>query len=78
MEQPVRHDGPFAAAPASTPDPIPLTSHLLSREYEDVLDWQENQRRSRGKRRGRGSQSLGLLSFLAAAVGFAGTMMRRR
>jgi hypothetical protein len=70
---------PNQATPAAgTPADDGIPPYLLSREYEDYLDWLENQRRSRntGARRGR---FLTLFSSaLLSAFAFAGTMMRRR
>ena len=72
MEQPVRSEG----APTTTPEPGTLSPHVLSREYEDYLDWLENQRRDRTGRSRR--VGFGVFAALAAAFTFAGTMMRRR
>ena len=51
----------------------------ISREYEDYLDWLENQRRDRTKRN-RGHRILaGAASFLVTAFAFAtGAAVRRR
>jgi hypothetical protein len=60
---------------------MPVTPHLLSRDYEDYLDWQENQRRDRTKRNRGHRISLGTFGFgalFATAFAFAGTLMRRR
>jgi hypothetical protein len=73
MEQPVRKQG----APASTPASSTVAPYLLSRDYEDYLDWLENQRRSRTNHGG-GRQLVGVLSVFATAFGLAGAMMRRR
>ena len=75
MEQPVRHEGARPSAPA----PRDLSPHLLSRDYEDYLDWLENQRRGR-TRGGRGIRGriLGALSGVAAVFTLAGVMLRRR
>ena len=77
MEQPVRNQG----APVSTPAPGgrsgDLSPYLLSRDYEDYLDWCENQRRGRS-RRGAGRLIFGAVSAFAAAFSLAGTMLRRR
>ena len=73
MEQPVRNEG----APASKPESRDLPPYLLSRDYEDYLDWLENQRRSRTNR-GRGRWVFGTLSAFATAFSLAGAMMRRR
>lgn len=60
---------------------MPVTPHPLSRDYEDYLDWLENQRRDRTKR-GRGHRlsfgTLGVGTLFATAFAFAGTLMRRR
>ena len=72
MEQPVRPEG----ASPTTPEPGPPSPHLLSRDYEDHLDWLENQRRDR-TRRGR-RLGFGVVAAVAAAFTFAGTMLRRR
>ena len=74
MEQPVRKEG----GSASTPQGGGIPPHFLSRDYEDYLDWLENQRRDRIKRGGRGRISLGILSVFATAVSLAGVMFRKR
>jgi hypothetical protein len=74
MEQPVRIEG----APTSTSEPTPLSPHLLSRDYEDYLDWLENQRRSRTGRGGGVRSLFGVLSVFGTAAGLAGTLFRRR
>ena len=75
MEHPARQNP--AATPAPPADDIP--SYLLSREYEDHLDWLENQRNSRNKGARRGRAWLGPLSgFAGFALALAGTMMRKR
>ena len=74
MEQPIRRDG----ASPKRPEQGPLPPHLLSRDYEDHLDWLENQRRDR-TRRGRGRRlGLGLFAAVVTAFSLAGTMLRRR
>jgi hypothetical protein len=73
MEKPVRKEGG-----SSTPESGGTPPHFLSRDYEDYLDWLENQRRDRIKRRGRGRISLGILSVFATAVSLAGVMFRKR
>ena len=73
MEQPVLNEG----APASKPDPSALSPHLLSRDYEDYLDWLENQRRSRTGG-GRIRRLFGAFSVFAAAFSLAGVVFRRR
>ena len=73
MEQPVLNQG----APASKPETPALPPHLLSRDYEDYLDWLENQRRSHT--RGGGIRRLfGTFSVVAAAFSLAGVVFRRR
>jgi hypothetical protein len=73
MEQPVRKEG----AAASTSESSTIPPYLLSRDYEDYLDWLENQRRTRtGRRVGR--HWFGALSVFAAAFSLAGAMLRRR
>ena len=75
MEQPVRSEG----VPPSTPASDDLSPYLLSRDYEDHLDWLENQRNTRVKRTGRRRFWLGTLSSIAAvAASLGGTMLRRR
>jgi hypothetical protein len=72
MERPVRPEGP--ATPAT---PHSISPDLLSREYEDHLDWLENQRRSRG--RGTGARAFfGLAAVFVSAFAFAGAFFRRR
>jgi hypothetical protein len=67
----------------ATPEPgkpMPTAGpYYLSRDYEDRLDWLENQRRDRTKR-GRGQRVLGSVqSFFATAFGFTfGAFLRRR
>jgi len=79
MEQPVRNDGTPATTPGSTTTPGKLSPYLLSRDYEDYLDWLENQRRTRTRsRRGGGRFIFGALTAFATAFSFAGTLMRRR
>ena len=73
MEQPVRNEG----APASNSDSRDPSPYHLSRDYEDYLDWLENQRRSRTNRR-HGRWVFGTLSAFATAFSLAGAMMRRR
>ena len=73
MEQPVRNEG----APSSTPESGGIPPYLLSRDYEDYLDWLENQRRDRTSRGGRRA-SWGVMSLFATAFGLAGVMFRRR
>ena len=72
MEQPVRNEG----APALPPAAGELPSYLLSRDYENYLDWLENQRRSRthGRRRGR---FFGMFAACVSAFSLIGTLMRR-
>jgi hypothetical protein len=58
-----------------------VTPFLLSRDYEDYLDWQENQRRDRTKRnRGRriAFGTFGFTTLFATAFAFAGALLRRR
>ena len=77
MDHPARQDP--AAVPANAAGPDDLSPYLLSREYEDHLDWLENQRDTRVKRRRRGRPWLTTLSsFATVAVALAGTMLRRR
>jgi hypothetical protein len=76
MANPVRQEGSAASPPAAAADEI--APYLLSREYEDHLDWLENQRDSRN-RRSRRRAWLGAFSGVAAlAVSVAGVMMRKK
>jgi hypothetical protein len=73
MERP--EPQPAAPSPQAAASSAP---YHLSREYEDRLDWLENQRRDRTKRN-RGSRVLlGFTSLFFTAFAFAGTMFRRR
>jgi hypothetical protein len=59
------------------------TPYHLSRDYEDRLDWLENQRRDRTKRnrgtRVPGTRVLfGFTSLFMTAFAFAGAFLRRR
>ena len=77
MEQPVRSEGAPPPTPAS--DDLDLSPYLLSRDYEDHLDWLENQRDTRVKRTGRRRFWLGAFTGVAALVAsLGGTMLRRR
>lgn len=67
MEQPVHPDNRGESD---------LPPHVLSREYEDYLDWLENQRDDR-IRRGRGRRMFGLMSGLAGVVTLAGVIVNR-
>jgi hypothetical protein len=68
-------DRPAPKLAKDTPEAAP---YYLSREYEDRLDWLENQRRDRTKRN-RGSRLfLGFTSLFVSAFVFAGAMFRRR
>ncbi len=50
----------------------------LSREYEDRLDWLENQRRDRTKR-SRGHRIVsGLAALVVNAFAYTGALLRRR
>lgn len=59
------------------PDTPEFEPFLVSREYEDYLDWLENQRRDRTRRNLRGLL-VGLTSAVVTAFTLAGTMLRRR
>lgn len=52
-----------------------LPPHVLTREYEDYLDWLENQRDDR-TRRGRG-RAFGLFSVVAGLGTLAGMVLHR-
>ena len=73
MDQPTPHPG------NRTPEIAPF---LLTRDYEDRLDWLENQRRDRTKGRQiedrKGGVFLGVASLFVAAFAFAGAILRRR
>ena len=74
MEKPVRPVGD----PASTSASDDFSPYLLSRDYEDHLDWLENQRDTRNKRTRRRAW-LGALSGIAAvAVSLGGVVMRKK
>jgi hypothetical protein len=74
MEQPLHN--PLPPSPAA--QPRDLSPHLLSRSYEDYLDWLENQRRSRTRGGGGGRLLFGAVSMVATAFSLAGAVMRRR
>ena len=57
METPLQHE---RIAPEITP-------YLLSRDYEDHLDWLENQRRTRSG----GGGAFGFLRFFSVGASFA-------
>jgi hypothetical protein len=55
-----------------------VAPHLLSRDYEDRLDWLENQRRDKTKRN-RGQRVLaGMASLLVTVFAFLGLFPRKR
>ena len=71
-------DQPTPQPSKRTPEIAP---YLLSREYEDHLDWLENQRRDRTRgRRARESKVafLGIASLCLSVFAFAGALLRRR
>jgi hypothetical protein len=74
MEKPVRPEG--APASASAADEPSL--HFLSRDYEDQLDWLENQRDSRNKRSRRRAWFGALSGIAAVAASLSGVMMRKK
>ena len=77
MDNPVRTEGAVAPTSVSASDDIP--AYLLSREYEDHLDWLENQRDNRIKRTGRRRFWLGAFTGVATvAASLGGVMFRRR
>lgn len=56
-----------------------IAPHLLSRDYEDRLDWLENQRRDKTKRNRGHRMMAGVASFLGTVFAFAvGLFPRRR
>jgi hypothetical protein len=65
----------------SRPDEVPvsreITPHVLSREYEDYLDWRENQRHYRNQRPLK-ARLLRIASGILNAFAFAGLFLRRR
>ena len=73
MDQPTPHPG------NRTPEIAP---YLLSRDYEDHLDWLENQRRDRTKGRRaqerKGGVFLAVASACLTVFAFAGGLVRRR
>ena len=76
MANPVRPEGSATSSP--TPANNGIDPHLLSRDYEDHLDWLENQRKGRN-RRSRARAWLGAFSGVAAlALSLAGIMMRKK
>lgn len=65
--------------PGTQPRPTTpeIEPYLVSREYEDYLDWIENQRRGRSDGSLR-SFLVGLTSAVVTAFTLAGTVLRRR
>jgi hypothetical protein len=76
MDRSIPPERSVPPAGSSADDGIP--PYLVSREYEDYLDWLENQRRTRAKRNRGGRLFTLFSSALVSAVAFAGAMMRRR
>jgi hypothetical protein len=74
MENPVRPEG----APASTSAADDFSPYLVSRDYEDHLDWLENQRNTRNKRTRRRAWFGALSGIAALAVSLSGVMMRKK
>ena len=64
--------------PQTRPEPESpeLTPYLLSREYEDHLDWLENQRRTRPGGNESRPRFLRFLSLAAGVGTFVGMVMR--
>ena len=64
--------------PPTRPEPesSELTPYVLSREYEDHLDWLENQRRTRSRGDADRPRFLKLFSLAAGVGTFVGVLMR--